>query len=262
MPPPANRLSAIPAVLLVVVAIWEIVATRAQATGVPGDDDWAEAAKIVRREYKPGDLIVFAPAWADPIGRLHLGDLIPLEAAGRMDAARYGRIWEVSIRGAIARDVPPIRPVAEHVGPVTVRRYERAPVEVVGDLVEMPGVRPDLVEVAFEPHRCVVLSVPPDGMRFVVKDMPLGNELVGYLGIADVFTRREERSAVRVAVEVGGAWKTEVVAPIDEWVRFRVPTTPGTAEVAFVAWWQTPPSVSEGKPPPMRKVCIAMEARR
>ena len=30
----------------------------------------------------PGDLIVAAPAWADPILRVHLGDLIPLEVAG------------------------------------------------------------------------------------------------------------------------------------------------------------------------------------
>jgi hypothetical protein len=261
MPAPATRLSAIPAVLLVVVAIWEIVATRCQATGTPGDDEWAQAAALVRREYKAGDLIVFAPQWADPIGRLHLGDLIPLEAAGRMDADRYGRIWEVSIRGAVARDVPRIPPAVEHLGPVTVRRYERAPATVVGDLVDMPGVRADLVEVAFEPHRCMMLSVPPDGMRFVVKDMPLGTQLVGYIGIADVFTRREERSAVRVAVEVNGAWQTEVVAPIDEWVRFTATTTPGTAEVAFIAWWQTPPPPSD-KPPPLRKVCIAMEARQ
>ncbi|HVK89075.1 MAG TPA: hypothetical protein VM513_33370, partial [Kofleriaceae bacterium] len=66
----------IPAVLLVLVAGWEIIATVRAADSVPGDAAWASAAKVVRERYRPGDLIVFAPGWADPIGRLHLGDLI------------------------------------------------------------------------------------------------------------------------------------------------------------------------------------------
>jgi hypothetical protein len=259
MPAPATRLSAVPAVLLVGVAIWEIVATRAQATAVPGDDDWARAAAIVRREYQPGDLIVFAPPWADPIGRLHLGDLIPLETAGRMDADRYGRIWELSIRGAVAREVIGIEPpVAHHAGPVEVKRFERAPVEVVAELTNAPGAKVDLVEVAFEPHRCVVLSVPPLGMRWVYKDMPLGRELVGYLGIPDIFTRRDERTPVRLEVEVAGTRKTEVVAPIDRWVSFRAPTTPGSGDVALTVWWDGEPNPEA----PPKKVCIQAEARR
>ena len=36
---------------------------------------------------------------------LHLGDLVSVEMAGRSDADRYARIWEVSIRGAHAPDV-------------------------------------------------------------------------------------------------------------------------------------------------------------
>nr|MBA3461662.1 hypothetical protein [Deltaproteobacteria bacterium] len=89
--------AAVPAVLLVLVALWEIAATRCNASEVPGDDAWAEAATEVRTAYRPGDLIVFAPEWVDPVGRLHLGDLIPIDVAARMDAAKYGRIWELSI---------------------------------------------------------------------------------------------------------------------------------------------------------------------
>jgi hypothetical protein len=46
--PATRRLGAIPAALLVIVACWEIVATRCQATSVPGDDAWHDAATYVR----------------------------------------------------------------------------------------------------------------------------------------------------------------------------------------------------------------------
>ena len=68
----------------------------------PTDADWAAAARDVRAGFRPGDLIVAAPAWADPIMRLHLGDLIPPAVAARMDDARFARVWEVSQRGAHA----------------------------------------------------------------------------------------------------------------------------------------------------------------
>ena len=88
-----------PAALLMLVSAWEIVAT-VRAGGDVGDDrHWAAAADAVRARHEPGDLIVFAPRWADPIGRMHLGDLIPVDMAARMDAAGYARIWEVSVRG-------------------------------------------------------------------------------------------------------------------------------------------------------------------
>ncbi|MBV8760695.1 MAG: hypothetical protein JO257_25605, partial [Deltaproteobacteria bacterium] len=96
----ARVLAAIPAVLLVLVSLWETVAARRDATSVPDDAAWTAAEHVVRADYRPGDLIVFAPPWVDPVGRLHLGDLIPVEMAARMDDARYGRIWELSIRGA------------------------------------------------------------------------------------------------------------------------------------------------------------------
>nr|MDQ3370702.1 hypothetical protein [Myxococcota bacterium] len=80
------------AVVLVAIAIWEIVATRVAARSVPDDAAWRQAAAVVRAAHQPGDLLVFAPGWVDPTGRMHLGDLIPVEMAARLDAARYGRI--------------------------------------------------------------------------------------------------------------------------------------------------------------------------
>jgi hypothetical protein len=261
-----SRLAAIPALLLVVVAVWEIVATRSQAASVPGDPAWDRAAQLVRAKHQRGDLIVFAPGWADPIGRLHLGDLIPLAMAGRMDAARYGRIWELSIRGAGSPEVAGLAPVEETVvDGVTVRRFERAPAIVLADLrdqkptVDGGTARVDLVEVAFEPHRCLIVPVG-NGTPVTVTypNVTLGSELVGYLGIADVFTRRENREPIELAVEVssGHDEPTIVTAPIDRWVPFRVPTTPGSAHVRFTLQWSAP------KPGGSKQVCFAAEARK
>lgn len=269
-----SRLAAIPALLLVAVAVWEIVATRVQSASVPGDEAWDRAAQLVRAKHRPGDLIVFAPDWADPIGRLHLGDLIPLEMASRMDAARYGRIWELAIRDATAPDVVGLVAVEQHdIDGVILRRYERTPVTIVADVrdsvgtarVTNGGIRVDLFEVAFEPHRCVLAPTPHD--RTVTITFPrlaLGSELVGYVGIADVFTRKASREPIELTVSVAGTPATASArarAPIDRWVEFRLQTTPGTGDVTFTLDW-TPAKLDPDKPPPPPKqVCFVAEAR-
>ncbi len=245
---------------MIAVALWEVCATR-RDTHVPDDDAWEAAAKTVRAGWKPGDLIVFAPAWADPIGRLHLGDLITLDMAGRMDAARYGRIWELAIRGAHAPETAGLEPVADSdADGVTVRRFERAPVTVLADVrdqlaaLRSDGPRPtlELAEVGFEPHRC--LQVTPVGrpVRLTVS-MTLGSELVGYAGLADVFTRRDNRAPGKLAVEIGGKVVATADFGVDDgWVRFAAATASGPADVTFIA------SATAGG----RLICFAAEARR
>jgi len=260
-----RRLLALPALLLIGVAIWEIVATRCAASAVADDAAWTEAASVVRAGYRPGDLIVFAPDWIDPVGRLHLGDLIPLEVAARMDADRFGRIWELSIRDARAPETAGLSPVATaQRGGVTIRRFERTPVTVLADLrerlatarVESPGRRPtlELTEVGFAPRRCIqIVPVPGTPARITFPAVPLGSVLVGYVGIADVFTRRDNRAPARLEVQVGGATVAEATAGVDDgWVRFSAPTTPGSADVTIVAHATTP----------NRLVCFAAEARQ
>lgn len=259
-----SRLAAVPALLLVVVAVWEIVATRRAAGEVPDDAAWSRAEQVVREGYRHGDLIVFAPRWADPIGRLHLGDLIPLDMAARMDAARYGRIWELAIRGATAPEVVGLAATRTvETDGVTVRFYERTAATVVADVVtsvataktDGPSPRPDLAEVAFEPHRCLlVVTAATRPVRVTFPGFTLGSELVGYVGIADVFTRRESREPITLAVEVAGAQLASVTAPIDAWVPFRAVTTPGPADVTFVLRWT-------GTSGP-KQICFAAEARR
>lgn len=257
--------AAVPAILLVLVAVWEIAATRCDAQAVPDDAAWADAASVVRADFRPGDLIVFAPEWADPIGRLHLGDLIPIDTAARMDAARFGRIWEVSIRGAHHADVAGLDPVAEESrGGVHVARYERAPAVVLSDIRDKLGTVQsqgggrgptlELAEVGFAPHRC--LQIVPGARtpaRMTFPQLALGSELVGYVGIADVFTRRDVRVPARLDVEIGGRVVASATAGVDDgWVRFSAPTTPGVADVTFIA----------SADAPNRQICFAAEARR
>jgi hypothetical protein len=249
----ARLLAAIPAVLLVLVSLWEVVATRVDATSVPGDDAWARAAQIVHAQHQAGDLIVFAPDWVDPVGRLHLGDLMPIEMAARMDAARYGRIWELSIRGARAPETAGLKPVFEEdVGGVIVRRFERTPAVVLSDILAS-GQPVTLAEVGFEPHLCIQLVPSPGHPQRITIPMQLGSKLVGYAGLADVFTRRDIRAPGSLAVEIGGTQVAAVHPGVDDgWVRFEAATTPGQADVTFVA----------SADAPQRLICFAAEARQ
>jgi hypothetical protein len=260
-----RSLSVAPALLLLAISAWEICAARCDATSVPDADGdaWRAASAEVRAGYRPGDLIVFAPDWIDPVGRMQLGDLIPIEAAARMDAARYARIWEIAIRGARSPDTAGLAAISvgDH-GGVTVRRYERAPAIVVGDVLDRQatatsdGPRPtlELAEVGFAPHRCLQISPPPGTpVRIAFPQFPLGRELVGHVGIADVFTRRDVRSPGRLDVEIAGVVVASAVPGVDDgWVRFAAPTAPGPADVVFIA------RASDAN----RRICFAAEARQ
>lgn len=247
-----------------VVALWEVCATPRYAASVPGDKAWEKASAVVRAGYQPGDLIVFAPDWIDPVGRLHLGDLIPLDMAARMDAARYGRIWEVSIRGARSPDTAGLVPAAtQEISGIAVRLYARTPVTVVSDVRDALATAKidgrgratlELTEVGFTPRRCIqVVPAPKSSVRITFPQLSLGTELVGYVGLADIFTRRSPRGPGKLAVEIGGSVVASTTFGVDDgWVRFAAPTTPGRADVTFVA------SADD----PNRLICFAAEARR
>lgn len=250
-----------PAVLLVVVSLWEVAAAWRAASSVPGDSAWRDAARIVRAGHQPGDLIVFAPDWMDPVGRLHLGDLMPIEMVARMDAAKFGRIWELSIREARASETAGLAAIATtETGGVTVRRFERSPAVVVADLLDhrpaTNGAIPSLevAEVGFAPHRCFqVTPLPGRPVRLTFSQLPLGSALVGYVGLADVFTRRDIRAPGSLAVEIAGRMIASATAGVDDgWVRFEAATVPGPADVTFVA------SATAAQ----RQICFTAEARR
>ena len=258
-----------PALALIAIAAWETCATVRAGHDVPGDDAWRRAAAIVRAERAPGELIVFAPRWVDPVGRLHLGDLIPIADAARMDAARYPVIWELSIRDERAPETRGlVATSSREVGGVTVRRFTQTPAVVVTDFVaaaatavvegeRIAGPSPVLAEVGFAPHRCVeVTPRPGKTVRIAYPGVALGSQLVGYVGLADVFKRREVRTPGELAVEIDGVVVATIRFGVDAgWVRFAAPTTPGPHTVTFAA-------TAVGLKARDRKICFAAEARQ
>src|SRR5262249_54437032 len=135
-------------------------------------------------------------------------------------------------------------------------------VTVVSDIREQlataisDGPRPtlELAEVGFAPHRCLqVTPVPGRPVRVTFPKLPLGGALVGYVGLADVFTRREIRAPGTLEVELAGKIVASAHPGVDDgWVRFEAPTTPGDTDVTFIARAEAP----------QRLICFAAEARR
>ena len=127
-----SRVAVVVAALVALLALVETGAALTARARVATDGDWEAAAAEVRAGFTPGDVIAFAPAWEDQVGRAHLGDLVTVEMAGRSDVDRYARVWEVSIRGARSPDTAGARLVrATQHGCVRVGLYERAAVPIV-----------------------------------------------------------------------------------------------------------------------------------
>jgi len=262
-----RRAPALPAAALALVALWEVAVAARAGRDTGSADDWAAAAAAVRQGHRPGDLIVFAPGWIDPVGRTALGDLLPVKAAARMDAETYGRIWEVSIRGAAAPAVKGLQPAdVRNFGDVRVREFVREPAVALYDFVDRfadatvtgrtSGPARSLVEeVGFSPRRCVrVEPMPTETVTLAYRDVRLGTRLVGYVGLADVFTLRRVREPARLSVLIDGREVAQRVVGVDDgWVRFEAITEPrAAARVSFVA---TAAAVD-------RQVCFAAQVRR
>ena len=259
--------AAAPALVLVVVSLWEIVWVPRSARRAPAPAEWSALGAALRQRHAPGELIVFAPAWIDPLGRREVGDLIPIEMAARMDAARYPVIWEVSQGDARAPETAGARRTwGQDFGRLSLRRYERAAAEVVTDFVaafpdaKAAGARAvvSLEEVGFQPHRCVRAVPAANGaIEVSYPSVELGRQLVGYVGLADVFTRRDIREPGELTVTVDDEEVARVRAGVgDGWVRFAAATEPRAgARVVFTAR-------AVGARARDRRICFAAEARR
>lgn len=131
--------SALAAVPLVGVA--ELVLHVKQTTDdVVPDADWTAARDSIKAEVKPDDLVLFAPFWADPLGREFFRDeLAGIKREARPDESRFARAFEVGIRGAHRPELDGWKKVSERrVGKVTVGLYENpAPVKLQADLTDL-----------------------------------------------------------------------------------------------------------------------------
>jgi hypothetical protein len=278
---------------LAVVALLALVETATAIVAphlAPTDEDWRAATREVRSGFRPGDLIVAAPAWADPILRVHLGDLIPVEVAGRLDDDRFARVWEVSQRGARADAAARGDVAAEHrFGALTVRRVERPAPPVsydfvarwmdarvsrrgpgggsvecrpAGDRIQCPDigfnfVRRQIVEV--DTRLRVALLAQPVAQSTVVIEYPaarLGRSLVVAAGLHNVWMRKEAAGKVNLRVVIDGVVdNTFTIANDDGWALRRIETSARAGQTAVVRFEITSPA------PYARHFSLAAEAR-
>jgi hypothetical protein len=220
------------------LAVTEAASALIAPFRAPTDADWRAAAAEVRAGFRPGDLIVAAPAWADPVMRLHLGDLVPIKVAARLDDARYGRVWELGQRGGAAAEAHGARPAftGRH-GAITLRRYDRAPANVSFDFFDQwsrarvvrvePGrgeiacareadrfqcpdlgfnfVKPQLLEIGTT-MRNGLYAQPVGGATVAIEwaQVPLGRELAVGAGLHHVWLRKYGEGTVKLRVLVDG----------------------------------------------------------
>ena len=252
--------------VIVMVALVESGLGLFQAETVVPASDWDVAARRVRASLQPSDLIVFAPAWTDPTGRLHLGDVMPVEMVARSDDDAYARVWELSIRGGRSEDTLGMTPVSEEkFGHVTLRRFDRPATKVLRDLTtDFPQARVTarrsgegadehpctgtgkerlcgattvgqrVMEVDYKPRRGVLAPVIPGQVVSVAYDDVEGGVLVGYAGLHDYYARKSASGVVSFRVRVDSA-KT-ILIPLrneDGWKRFELALEPGKHLVVF-----------------------------
>jgi hypothetical protein len=275
---------------VVVLAIVETLSAVTAPLRAPKAKDWAAAERDVRAGFHPGDLIVAAPAWADPIMRMHLGDLISIPTAGRMDAARFSRIWEIDQRGARAPETRDGRVVLERRhGALTVRQVERAGANVSydflahwndarvsrvnaggtaigcpiqGDRFQCPQigfnyVRRQLVEVDTT-LRWALLAQPVDRARVVIEfpAVVLGRELAVATGLSNVWMRKAAKGPVDLTVAIDGKPALHVTTLNESgWLISHVDTAARAGQTAVVRFEVSSPA------PYARYFAFAAEAR-
>jgi len=152
--------------LFLALAVAEVVALGVREQRVPAESDWASAAEYVRGKLEPRDAVTVAPAWADPLLRLYLGDRITTKIAGRSDLDGFERLWVLSIRGAHAPDSPQRDPDGEDIfGRVRVERYDLGRSPVLLDLVDaLPTARVEMRRDGID-EPCPLRTFPPAPTR-------------------------------------------------------------------------------------------------
>lgn len=251
-----NYRARIAACALALLAIWEIAVLVVARESAPKREDWNAAAAVVRASSDTDALMVFAPRWIDPLGRLWLGDRISLDHAARMDSARYRQVWEISIRGAMAPEVRGETPVSDQTfGRIRVRQFIRPAPTITWDLRDRSRIH----EVDFEPRKGVFLELrrAHEQQRLRFSRANLGTELHVYAGLANYRTRSENRATALLQVLVDGREVTRGYVGNDSgWLALPVTSTqPGQHDVEFVA------RVYEARGPVRLALSVAAESR-
>jgi hypothetical protein len=110
--------------VLVVLAVVETVSVFVTRARAPQQEEWRQAAELVRAEWQPGDAVAVAPLWAEPLVREAMGAGLNLAVAARPDRTGYSRLWHFSIRGHRSSEAPSGAPELERrFGAVLVSRF-------------------------------------------------------------------------------------------------------------------------------------------
>jgi hypothetical protein len=259
------------AAAVIAVALVESALGVWQPHAIATEADWKAAADYVRAHASEHDLIVFAPAWVDQVGRMHLGDKMPIEMVARADAEDFGDLWELSVHGAHAPETErqSCRDT-QRFGRVTVRHcnHLRAPVSrdftagfadarvtiqamTPNDAPERPcaadaaarscgtsRVERRVMEIDYQP-RLGILVPQVNGQRITVAyDDVRGGTLVGYVGLHDYYARKNGDGLVTLRVRADDT--QSIVVPVrnpthdgEGWQRFELQLAPGTHTVRF-----------------------------
>jgi len=132
----AYLLAAVPLIGVVELALH----VKQTTVDVVPDSDWAAARDAIKGDVKADDLVIFAPFWADPIGREHFGDAYAgIDREARPDESRFARAFEVGIHGMHRPELAGWKKTSEkQVGKITIGVYENpAPAKVITDLVKL-----------------------------------------------------------------------------------------------------------------------------
>ncbi len=247
---------------LLALCAWETSAALLRQRRAPEDADWSAVSQEVRAGFRAGDLIAFAPAWADPIGRHWLGDLLTLDMVSRNDADRYARIWEITERGAHVEDAvghalsthahgrltvtlwdhpstPPPYDFTQHTDDARVTSIESRDaidrehpgaehpcLHDIGTGFRCPGSRVErrTLEIDYRPRRGILVPLEPARVtRLEWSEIPIGRQFIGYVGIHDYYARKRADGLVNVQISIDGrAVKSLLVTNSDGWKRFDI----------------------------------------
>lgn len=240
---------------------------RSAENDLPSDADWLEATQFVSPKIEALDLLVVAPDWLDPVFRLHLGDYIPVSMAARIDASSYARIWEFSVLSKDSGEVEGLEPVLEkRFGELRLRLYIQEPSVIVTDFSEVfPRAKKEgqgstrrkgVHEIGFKARNCMLVTPKADQRVTLEFNEALGQRLVGYVGLADVFTRRDVRVPGQFTLSIDGQNQVELEVGIDDgWIKFDVPTEASASSKVVLGFG------ARGVAAKKRQLCFAMEAR-
>jgi len=234
-----TRLAAASLAAVVVLAIVETISVCMVCRTHATRRAWTQVESLVRQNFHAGDLLVFVPNWIDPIGRLHVGDLLNTKQVSRPDSDNYSRIWVIGLAGFRSKATTDASLLwRKSVGKLAISLYRRQPVQITFDFYERVSeahvrmtdrrgretelchwdtsrkrhqcqsrwnnVRQKLAEIGYHLRRCIYAH-PVDGKVLELRYSMalLGDVLVFFTGLDNYDARYRARRAWYMAYRYG-----------------------------------------------------------